>query len=457
MYPPLHNAGGETTVHAAMRAMVKRGHKVIAICRPHNEEIQFADYEFEGVKVVRPPGRSNDQEWIRDFAKRFDPELLLTHLDLTTMAMQLSLDLPKPLAHFFHNTFSIPVFKVAPHKCQLAIFNSQWVADESDWDAPQIVVHPVVEPEKYQCERGTKITLVNPTPGKGADTFYGVSKLLPDYEFLCVKSVYGEQIAVPNISPHLHRNVETMEHTSDIREAFRKTKILLMPSEYESYGRVAVEAACAGIPTIAHPTPGLLESLAIDPPRWLVDYAFARLHNEKPPMPEALRGGIVSGAGIFCHRDDHESWKTQIERLMTDEVYYRSRSDVALKLAESLDPESEFDRLEAALLITGANWRGERDNVATKTWTADRRIYRKADGSLTDNTAEAQSLHCAEGQPMILEDAVKYGFVAGESVPAVQIKPGFNTDDLTEGKMVEGPAENKAVEMPAKTKKSKAA
>ena len=35
-----------------------------------------------------------------------------------------------------------------------------------------------------------------------------------------------------------------------------------MPSRYESWGRVAVEAMSCGIPVIANPTPGLQESLA---------------------------------------------------------------------------------------------------------------------------------------------------------------------------------------------------
>jgi len=453
LYCPIHNAGGETTIHSANRAMVARGHQVTVICRPHTEDQLFADYEFEGVKVVRPPKYLNDQVWIRKFVRDYDPDLLLTHLDLTTMAMQISLDTAKPLAHFFHNTMSIPVFNVAPHKCQLAIFNSKWVSEFSKWTGPEVVVHPVVEPGRYRCERGTKITLVNPTPGKGADTFYGVSKLLPEYEFLTVKSVYGEQIAVPNIAAHLHPNVETMEHTADIREAFCKTKVLLMPSDYESFGRVAVEAACAGIPTIAHPTPGLLEALGQDVPEWLADYALARVMNPKLAMPAELKGGVVCGAAIFCHRDDFESWAEQIKRLMTDEVYYHSRSTAALKLAESLDPESEYDRLEAALLVTSRDARGQ--DMSREMWTADRRIFRRADGSLTDKSTEALSLYCAEGQPMPFDEAVAAGFVPQPSRPAVRVIETMNTDDLTGGKMVEGPAENKAISQPAESKSRK--
>lgn len=426
MWCPVHNAGGETTAHGAMAAMVKRGHEVRVICRPHSEESQFDDYVHEGVTVIRPP-KGNDQEWMRGYIKSYDPDLLLTHLDLTTMAMQLCLDTGKPLAHFFHNTFSIPVFKVAPHKCQLAVFNSQWVANESDWKGRQIIIHPVVEPKQYRCARGSKITLVNPTPGKGADTFYEVSKLLPDYEFLCVKSVYGEQIAVPNISPRLHPNVETMEHTADIREAFRKTKILIMPSEYESYGRVAIEAACCGIPTIANPTPGLKESLG--------------------------------DAGIFIDRNDFEGYATEIKRLLTDEVYYRKRSDLVLRLAGQLRPEKEFNRLEDALINTVVDWNRAQDDRSMKMWTSDRRLYKSQDGRIKTNMEDGDSLYVGAGGQIPESVAIDLGLMSQPAVTVAAVFKDEATENIEkwkaeqEAKAIAGPEENKAIEAPAENKK----
>ena len=419
MAAPIHNAGGETTVQAAFRALVSRGHEVKVICKPHSDERQFADYIFEGVQVFRCPTR-NDQEWIRDFAHEYDPDLLLTHLDLTPQAMQLALDIKRPLAHFVHNTMQFDFHRVTPFKCQLAIFNSQWVAEAQEWKGPQIVVHPIVEPDRYRCEKGNKITLVNPTPGKGADTFYGLAKALPDYEFLCVKSVYGEQIAVPNISPHLHPNVETMEHTPDIREALCKTKVLLMPSNYESYGRMAIEAACCGIPTIAHPTPGLKESLG--------------------------------EAGIFCDRDDIPAWKAAIERLYSDEVYYRKRSDLALELANSLDPEGEFDRLEEALLVTVSNWNNAKDSDM-QMWVTDREIYKDAQGQLTLDRAQGISLYRGKHQRMPLDEAMALGLghpqTGANEMTAHQVEKGLDTKALS------APQENKAIEAPEQTKKKK--
>lgn len=430
MWCPVHNAGGETTAHSAMREMVRRGHTVDVICRPQSNQEggKFEDYTFEGVTVLKCP-TVNEQQWIEAKTKELNPDLLITHLDLTTHAMQLSLDVRKPLAHWVHNTMSFNVFKVTENKCQLAIFNSHWVSEFHNWKGAQIVVHPTVEPERYRCERGEKVTLVNPTPGKGADTFYQLAKRLPQYEFLTVKSVYGEQIAPPNINPDNWPNVEFLEHTPDIREVFRKTKILLMPSEYESYGRVAVEAACAGIPTIAHPTPGLKEALG--------------------------------DAGIFCDRNDIPAWQAEIDKLFSNDIYYKKRSDLALELANSLDPQSEFDRLENALLVTSERWKQREADMQEKMWTSDRRLYRNAQGQITSDYSEAVSLCCGVGGQIPEADAIRLGLVPGSAVvvtpdpvdPDVQwAKDEHAKAVATDAKALDAPEENKMVEAPAENK-----
>lgn len=64
---------------------------------------------------------------------------------------------------------------------------------------------------------------------------------------------------------------------------YGKTRVLLMPSIYESWGRVGVEAMASGIPVIANPTDGLSEALG--------------------------------DAGVFVDRDDLDGWENAIRRL----------------------------------------------------------------------------------------------------------------------------------------------
>lgn len=441
LYVPIHNAGGETTAHAAMRAMVNRGHEVHVICRPHDAEQRFEPYEYEGVKVVRPPEAEHLQhEWFVNYAQKFNPDVLLTHLDLTFNAEQLAVDVDKPLAHFVHNERRPGFHRVSRNRCQLAIYNSNWVARNFAYKAvPSVTVHPVIEPDKYKCKPGTKITLVNPTPGKGEGTFYGLSRLMPEREFLVVKSVYGEQVFPPSINASNFPNVEFMEHTSDIREVFQKTRVILMPSLYESYGRVAVEAACAGIPSIVHPTEGLLEALGAELPPWIINYTREKIADERTPTPRELKGGWVSGAGIFCDRDDLESWQAQINRLLTNEIYYRSRVDAAAKLVASLTPEDDYDRLEDALLVTS---QGIQEEPFVKKWISDRRIWETSDGLV------------AEVDGRIPKNATRLAVgIGGELPEEVAIANGLIAKpEATEAKAIEAPAENKAVLSPQATK-----
>jgi len=430
---PEHNAGSETTVWAAFRAMAQRGHIVKIVC----DRSVTAPYTFEGIEVVRPPRRGL-QSWLENFVK--DADLLVTHLDLTSQAMTLAMAAKKPLVHFIHNDAQLMYWRVdarVPYKNALTIFNSNWLANKpsswagqdlpKDWESPHsIIVHPVVEPEHYRCERGESVTLANPTVGKGADTFYKLAVRMPDQSFITAQGGYGiQEVCRPqNPSAHPHPfyddqgtekpcyglpNVTHLKNDPDIRNIFRRTKVLLMPSEYESYGRVGVEAACAGIPTIAHPTLGLLE-------------AFGE-------------------AGIFIDRNDTDAWEAELRRLLTDEVYYHKRSQDVLNMVEKFDPESEFDRLEEALLETAQRVNGE---VSPMIWKCDRWIWKLEDGSFRATTDQR-----------IPPGAVVLAYGKGSEVPEEVAKANGWIMSMVQPKSVPDPEENKAIEGPAENKQRK--
>jgi hypothetical protein len=436
LFPPEHNAGSETTVHAAMRAMVQRGHEVRVIC----DRSKTAPYTIDGIEVVRPP-RRNQQKWLREMASECD--LLITHLDLTSLAMQLALAVKKPLAHFVHNDAQLTFWRVIPLKAQLVIFNSEWIANTPKdwygtgdpsaatlWPGYSVTVHPVVEPEYYRCERGDSITLVNPTNGKGQATFYDLAQRMPERQFITAQGGYGYQVSCPSRSLSSKAKVGTADYVNhifyndvgseqncfglpnvthlrndpDIRNVFRRTRVL------------GVEAACAGIPTIAHPTPGLKEAFG--------------------------------DAAIFCDREDVDSWEKEIDRLFTDEVYYRQRSDAALALADSLQPESEFNRLEQALVETVERW--QRDNEAREMniWISDRKIWKTKHGYTIEVDgripSDAVTLYAGIGTRVPMDLAVEQGWI-GEQSRAIEV-----------GKMVDGPAENKMISAPEENKGKKA-
>jgi glycosyltransferase involved in cell wall biosynthesis len=114
-----------------------------------------------------------------------------------------------------------------------------------------------------------------------------------------------------------------MDNTPYIQSVYAKTDILLVPSKEESWGRVAVEAMSSGIPVIAHPTPGLLES--------------------------------CHSAGIFCDRNNISAWVKEIRRLKNDAAWRKEVSEKCLARAKDLDPKPQLD--EMAKWLSNIHWR----------------------------------------------------------------------------------------------------
>jgi glycosyltransferase involved in cell wall biosynthesis len=296
-YLPSHAAGGELYAHTVFRFLVSHGHEVRVGTREREA------YIYEGVEVVGSDLNEKAFTW---------PDVMVTHLDLTAHAMQEARRYDKPLVHLVHNDRQLKYNRVKPSKADLVVFNSRWIQRKQNWPGRQIVIRPPVIASDYQVPRfGEYLTLINCFQGKGAPTFFELARRMPGRKFLAVKGGYGMQVCPSDV-----RNVTYLENTPDIRPIYAKTRVLLMPSSYESWGRTAIEAASSGIPTIASPTPGLVESLG--------------------------------PAGIFANHDDIEAWITQIRRLDDQETYERA-SQASLERSAELDPTAELEQLETAL------------------------------------------------------------------------------------------------------------
>lgn len=249
-YVPFHNGGAETTLHDLLRVLVKKGHSATVVLKESPYAVN-REYEIEGVKVVQ----AKDKRTILHYVPQSD--LLLTHLECSVRTTILGKQFKVPVAQIIHNNLDLTRSYVGLEP-DFLIYNTEWIkADFSDeFDSiPSIVVHPPIIAERYKTDRGKKVTLVNLFEPKGQDIFYQLAERLPEIEFLAVKGGYGDQVIrdLPN--------VEHMDNDFDIKNIFAKTKVILMPSKYESYGRVACEALASGIPSIVAPTPGLIEAL----------------------------------------------------------------------------------------------------------------------------------------------------------------------------------------------------
>jgi len=156
--------------------------------------------------------------------------------------------------------------------------------------------------------------LVNMLEAKGARVFYYLAARMPERKFLAVTGAYGKQIPVPAELT----NVTVRPNRVDMAPVWEQTRLYLQPSEYESYGKAAVEAMAHAIPVLAHPTAGLLESLG--------------------------------EAGVFIDREEGEKWVQAVTEL-DDPKTYRRQAKKARTRAEELEAinYTQLEALERAL------------------------------------------------------------------------------------------------------------
>lgn len=291
-FPPTHNAGAELMLHSMLRWMVQNGHGATVLCSHGVRE----PYEYEGVQVDTASPAN-----IRKLFPKSD--VILTHLDRTHEAVLASRRHQRPLVHIVHNDAQLKAHGVEPKDAQLVVFNSRWVAAAHRWTGPYIVMPPPVFADDYRVKNeGDAVTLVNLTVQKGALTFFRLALDEPHRRFVGVLGGYGQQ-HIPDVIPN---NVEIWQNSPDMKKVYSNTRVLLMPSTYESWGRCAIEAAASGIPTIAGPTPGLKESLGM--------------------------------AALFAVPGRVTHWRQHLRRLDSPRFYERF-STLARARSDALDPE----------------------------------------------------------------------------------------------------------------------
>jgi glycosyltransferase involved in cell wall biosynthesis len=265
-YFPNHNAGAEAMLHQLLIDLRDKGHEVKVLTENPGAE------SYEGIEIYEAHSKKEIGliQW---------SNIIITHLNMTRFAVQHGKRYKKPVVHIVHNDKQLSYNKVFDSgSAGLAVANSDWIRKTVKRGIDSIVVYPPTIPERYTVKTNKKyITLINMNEAKGGKMFWQLARIFPDKEFLGVKGAYGEQVEYEESLP----NVTIIENTPEILSIYKKTGIVIMPSSYESWGRVGMEAACSGIPVIASPTPGLTESL---------DYAGIFVeHDDVAGYVEAIR------------------------------------------------------------------------------------------------------------------------------------------------------------------------
>lgn len=309
-YVPHYMAGSETMLHAMLRALAQAGHDIEVVVTEHRRGP--VEYRHQGVRVRRPVrGRP-----VPTLLDEIDPDVLISHHQEAPHAShyaqqrQLRRERAPRVVHLVHNSFAASISVARRWRPDLMVFNTAWLRENFarrraiPARSRALVVHPPVWAYEHATTPGDAVTLVNLNRDKGGELLYRLAQRMPDIRFAGVVGGHGQQII--RRAP----NVEVVPHTQDMRrDVWPRTRLLIMPSIYESYGMAGVEAMACGIPVIASPTPGLRESLA--------------------------------DAGVFVDRGDLDGWEREIRRLL-EAAEWGTASRAALARSAELDPRKEL-------------------------------------------------------------------------------------------------------------------
>jgi glycosyltransferase involved in cell wall biosynthesis len=283
-------AGSERMLQHMLDALPRDEFEISVLSLGIGDDYPVKQYEYQGLPVHV------------GYAPPFEPDIIITHHGPGARVTQaISQDYPnaRVVAVYHNERYDIPDIQAL--SAELEVFNTHWVVARilrpgaTGWDGltpGKMVVHPPLEFERHTVdETGSAVTLVNLQENKGVHVFQELARRMPDVRFLGVEGTHGlqEKPRIPNI--------EYMAVTQDMRDVWRKSRVVLMPSGYESYGMVAAEAQVNGIPVIANPTPGL--------------------------------GECLGHAGIFIPRANIDDYERTLRLLLEDRTHYQERSEMA--------------------------------------------------------------------------------------------------------------------------------
>lgn len=329
LYLPTHNCGSEAMLHHIFKYLISKGHQCrVALHYAGKYNIKYP-YNYEGVEVIvgKDCGRVDTYRWA---------DVVVTHLDMTQFTMIMSHEAKKPLVHFVHNDIPYQSVQQARVRTYIA-YNSQWIADSLRYSQPGIVIHPPCNAAAYQVESSREyITLVSLNERKGGYKLIEIARAMPERKFIGVIGSYDNpgalgmgQMEIVNQLMQLP-NVTIVPNTPDILSTYRRTGILIMPSDYESWGRTATEAMQSGIPVICTPTPGLKENCG-----------NAGIFVGKEIMAAEPGQACVDTGNVT-------EWVEAI-RALDDPAEYEKYSLLCRKRAAELDPLKELEAFEQFL------------------------------------------------------------------------------------------------------------
>lgn len=251
-------------------------------------------------------------EGIAEVVEAFSPDAVVVQAGRPVPLADRLVSLGVPTVFYIHDTqFDEMGGAIRPGPGLLFLANSEFTAREARerLGVDPVVLPPLVSPDPYPtATSGENVLFVNPHPRKGAEVAFRLAESRPDIPFVFLESWEGYR----ELEEYRDRagrlsNISWRGRVSDMRAIYARTRVLLVPSQWdEPWGRVVTEAQFAGIPALASRSGGLPES--------------------------------VGPGGLLVERDAAlEEWEEALSRLWDDDDAYRRVSEAARKHARRPD------------------------------------------------------------------------------------------------------------------------
>jgi glycosyltransferase involved in cell wall biosynthesis len=274
LHVPDDYSGSVQSTHALIRGLLQHGHECrvlaslprnmrhLAATAVHKLSSQRVILEWEdeivGYAVLRGSCWRFTERVARE-SKRLQPDVVI--LDSMRMLRALAAEgfAPTcPIIVIMHDMEFLQESTAVPYGADTwFVANSPFTASKlvAHFNVAPTVIPPVVYLRDYAADRSSAryATMISPHPRKGLELVLGIAQRLPKLPFLLVEGWPMSAGQVKELSLRIQAlpNVQFRRSTSDMREVYRETSVLLVPSELETFGRVVVEAQCSGIPVLA--------------------------------------------------------------------------------------------------------------------------------------------------------------------------------------------------------------
>lgn len=317
---PLFQGGDGISMHNLLSRLYQDQHQVLHIGKldpPHIEHSQHQtlkmltklqvkykesndgiSYGIYGYKCILV----EDKSFIRNLSKHivsFSPDIILTQLNNSQEVIQVAAGCRKKIILLIHDHDPLNYLTINnSHNISHIIFNSKSTSNHFKklLKCSSSIIYPSIRLEDYLCNviNPKYITMINPIFSKGIAIVQQVAKHFPKEKFLLIKGWRK-----PELSNSCSNNIIIKNRQYDMRKIYEKSKLVLIPSQWEeSFCRIIPEAGINKIPIIASRVGGI---------------------------PEALGEG-----GILINKyNDVQSWCFEIKRLLDNEALGIRLGDLA--------------------------------------------------------------------------------------------------------------------------------